>query len=150
MCFDVQKIYFNDNFLKKVVCTLQAELSYTKKLPLGNYLIRILVYKNLIRITLFLKNIGDFVKKAVRETIVHNYFIEFTQRTNRVLRAIDQATGRVKIDIKETSKPFDTLIVDAWVVEKDGVLWLEHETGAGYTQALRLATALRFSRQPKL
>ncbi|WP_157814589.1 hypothetical protein [Janthinobacterium sp. 64] len=90
------------------------------------------------------------MKKAVRETIVHNYFIEFTQRTNRVLRAIDQATGRVKIDIKETSKPFDTLIVDAWVVEKDGVLWLEHETGAGYTQALRLATALRFSRQPKL
>jgi hypothetical protein len=55
----------------------------------------------------------------------------------------------VKIDIKDTAMPFDTRIVDAWVSMEDGVLWLEHETGGEYTVKIRLATVLRWSRQPK-
>lgn len=82
--------------------------------------------------------------------IISTYFIEFTRRTNRVLRTIDERAGRVKIDIKDMAKPFDTLIVDAWVIEKNGVLWLVHETGAGYMMEILLSKALRFSRQPKL
>ncbi|MGK5058975.1 hypothetical protein KIV45_25265 [Janthinobacterium lividum] len=82
--------------------------------------------------------------------IISTYFIEFTRRTNRVLRTIDERAGRVKIDIKDIAKPFDTLIVDAWVIEKNGVLWLVHETDAGYTVEILLSKALRFSRQAKL
>lgn len=82
--------------------------------------------------------------------IISTYFIEFTRRTNRVLRTIDEHAGRVKIDIKDMAKPFDTLIVDAWVIEKNGVLWLVHETGAGYSVEILLSKALRFSLQPKL
>ena len=77
------------------------------------------------------------------------YTIEFTQRTTRVLRAIDTESGRLKIDIKDSTTPFDTMIVDAWAVIEDGVLWLEYETGSSQTVKVRLATALRWSRQPK-
>lgn len=77
------------------------------------------------------------------------YIIEFTQRTTRVLRTIDTESGRLKIDIKDSTTPFDTMIVDAWVVIEDGVLWLEYETGSSQTVRVRLATALRWSRKPK-
>ncbi|OYO28990.1 hypothetical protein [Janthinobacterium sp. PC23-8] len=77
------------------------------------------------------------------------YIIEFTQRTTRVLRVIDTASGRMKIDIKHSATPFDTLIVDAWVNIENGVLWLEYETGGRQTVRVRLAKALRWSRQPK-
>lgn len=77
------------------------------------------------------------------------YTLEFTQRTTRVLRAIDTDSGRLKIDIKDSTTPFDTMIVDAWVVTDGGVLWLEYETGSSQTAKVRLATALRSARQPK-
>ncbi|OBV38931.1 hypothetical protein [Janthinobacterium psychrotolerans] len=77
------------------------------------------------------------------------YIIEFTQRTTRVVRAIDTESGRLKIDIRDSTAPFDTLIVDAWVIVEDGVLWLEYETGSSQTVSVRLANALRWSRQPK-
>lgn len=77
------------------------------------------------------------------------YTIEFTQRTTRVLRLIDTESGRLKIDIKDSTTPFDTMIVDAWVIVENGVLWLEYETGDSQTVRVRLATALRSARQPK-
>ncbi|WFR77523.1 hypothetical protein P9875_17525 [Janthinobacterium rivuli] len=55
----------------------------------------------------------------------------------------------MKIDIKDTAMPFDTRIVDAWVSIEDGILWLEHETGEDYSVKIRLATVLRWSREPK-
>lgn len=85
----------------------------------------------------------------MNKNIRTSYVIEFTQRTTRVLRSLAVDSGRVKIDIKDTAMPFDTRIVDAWVSMEDGVLWLEHETGGEYTVKIRLATVLRWSRQPK-
>jgi hypothetical protein len=78
-----------------------------------------------------------------------SYAIEFTQRTTRVVRSLNVDSGRMKIDIKDTTMPFDTRIVDAWVTIKDGIPWLEHETGDEQTVKIRLATVLRWSRQPK-
>ena len=78
-----------------------------------------------------------------------SYIIEFTQRTTRVLRSLNVESGRMKIDIKDTAMPFDTRIVDAWVSIEDGILWLEHETGEDYTVKIKLATVLRWSREPK-
>ncbi|WP_100873281.1 hypothetical protein [Janthinobacterium sp. 64] len=78
-----------------------------------------------------------------------SYVIEFTQRTTRVLRSLDVDSGRMKIDIKDTTMPFDTRIVDAWVCMEDGVLWLEHETEGEQTVKIRLAKVLRWSRQPR-
>ena len=77
------------------------------------------------------------------------YTIEFTQRTTRVLRSIDTESGRLKIDIKDSTTPFDTMIVDAWVIVENRVSWLEYQTGDGQTVKVRLATALRSARQPK-
>ena len=77
------------------------------------------------------------------------YTIEFTQRTTRVLRSIDTQSGRLKIDIKDSTTPFDTMIVDAWVIVENGVSWLEYQTGDGQTVKVRLANALRSARQPK-
>lgn len=77
------------------------------------------------------------------------YTIEFTQRTTRVLRSIDTESGRLKIDIKDSATPFDTMIVNAWVIIDDGVRWLEYETVGCQTVRVRLATAQRWSRQPK-
>ncbi|WP_312435320.1 hypothetical protein [Janthinobacterium sp.] len=79
----------------------------------------------------------------------HAYFIEFTQRTTRVIRALTVESGRMKIDIKDTATPFDTRIVDAWISIEEGVLWLEYETGEDQTVRVRLAKVLRWSRQPK-
>lgn len=78
-----------------------------------------------------------------------SYLIEFTQRTTRVLRSLNADSGRVKIDIKDTTMPFDTCIVDAWASMEDDVLWLEYETGDDHTVRIKLATVLRWSRQPK-
>lgn len=77
------------------------------------------------------------------------YEIEFTQRTVRVVRALQTSLGPMKIDIKDTATPFDTSIVDAWIVIEEGVRWLYFATEGECSVRLDLANIISVSRQPK-
>ncbi len=72
---------------------------------------------------------------------------DFTQRNARVLRSISAVSGRVKIDVKHITAPYDTRIVNASVVSEDSVLWLEYEVGNGETARIELDMAVHQTRK---
>lgn len=82
------------------------------------------------------------------EPMISSYMILHTRRNCRVLRSINVGTGRVKIDVIDVRMPFDSCIVNAWVMLENNIKWLFYEAGsASCIVKIPLMTAIRQLRQ---